>query len=59
MKSELTNQGYVIHTEEEWNETLAAEKTASERYGKNEPKTETKEKIVYRKFISLRRYDEC
>ena len=46
MKSELTNQGYVIHTEEEWNETLAAEKTASEDV-KNEPKTETKEKIVY------------
>ena len=52
MKSELTNQGYVIHTEEEWNETLAAEKTASEDV-KNEPKTEPKEKIVYRTIISV------
>jgi hypothetical protein len=52
MKSELTNQGYVIHTEEEWNETLGAEKTASEDV-KDEPKTETKEKIVYRTIISV------
>jgi antirestriction protein len=52
MKSELANQGYVIHTEEEWNETLAAEKAASDDV-KNETKKESKEKIVYRTIISV------
>ena len=52
MKSELINQGYVIHTEEEWKDMLAAEKTAID-HAKNDAKNETKEKIVYRTMISV------
>ena len=52
MKSELTNQGYVIQTEEEWNEALAAEKAVSDDV-KDKTKNDPKEKIVYRTIITV------
>lgn len=52
MKSLLTSEGYIIHTEEEWNEQVAAinekEVTATA-----ETKEETQEKIVYRTIITV------
>src|SRR4051794_5314295 len=50
MKSLLSSEGYVIHTEEEWNQQLSAAKTANKD---NEEKTETGEKVVYRTMLSV------
>lgn len=62
MKESLLADGYVIHTEKEWNEHLAkaneekakAEEKAKEEPKKEEPKKEAeKEKIVYRTTITV------
>ncbi|MCJ7842203.1 endolytic transglycosylase MltG [Lederbergia sp. NSJ-179] len=52
MKSMLTSEGYVIHTEEEWEEQLAAMKKAKENVPE-EPKEKPKEKIVYHAIITV------
>ena len=51
MKSLLTSEGYIIHTEEEWNEQVAAinEKEVTAKVGTEA----TKEKIVYRTIITV------
>lgn len=49
MKSLLTSKGYIIHTEEEWNEQLASINKAQE----DKAKEGTKEKIVYRTILSV------
>ncbi|MBO0996102.1 hypothetical protein [Bacillus sp. SD088] len=52
MKKTLVSEGYVIHTEEEWHEQLAAtEKTKDDEKAEEEPKEAEKEKIVYRSTI--------
>jgi cell division protein YceG involved in septum cleavage len=45
MKSLLTAEGYVVHTEKEWEEQLSAVKGNS--------KEATKEKIIYRTMLSV------
>ena len=51
MKSLLTSEGYIIHTEEEWNEQVAAinEKEVTAKVGTEA----TKEKIIYRTIITV------
>ena len=51
MKSLLTSEGYIIHTEEEWNEQVAA---INEKEVTAKVETEaTKEKIIYRTIITV------
>ncbi|MBS4192949.1 hypothetical protein KHA94_22805 [Bacillus sp. FJAT-49705] len=56
MKNMLTSEGYVIHTDEEWNEQLAAAKKEKNdvKEKPNENKDEnTNEKIVYRTMLTV------
>ena len=48
MKSLLGDQGYVVHTEKEWNEKLAAAEPVTD-----DSKNKTEQKIVYRTVISV------
>lgn len=50
MKSLLSAEGYVIHTEEEWNEQITAAKTDHKG---NKEQEETVEKVVYRTMLSV------
>ncbi|CAM4147037.1 hypothetical protein [Lederbergia lenta] len=52
MKSLLTSEGYVIHTDEEWEEQLAATKAVDDK-NKEAKKEETKEKIIYRAILNV------
>lgn len=51
MKSLLASEGYIIHTEEGWNEQMQALNEKEE--AKLEKTDETKEKIVYRTIITV------
>ncbi|KRG09404.1 endolytic transglycosylase MltG [Lederbergia galactosidilytica] len=64
MTETLASEGYVIHTEEEWREQLAAaekaeteekekEEAKKEEKAKEEPKEAVKEKIVYRTTVTV------
>lgn len=57
MRNALISEGYVIHTEEEWREQLAATEKAEakekEEKVEEEPKEAVKEKIVYRTTITV------
>lgn len=54
MKKALVSEGYVIHTEEEWHEQLAAtEKAKEDEKAEEEPKEAEKEKIIYRSTITV------
>ncbi|MBP2242685.1 cell division protein YceG involved in septum cleavage [Cytobacillus eiseniae] len=48
MKTALTDKGYVIHTEEEWNNQLAATQTDEQKKPKEEEGT-----IVYRTMLTV------
>lgn len=50
MKSLLSSEGYVIHTEEEWNKQLSAAKATNNG---NKEQTKTDEKVVYRTMLSV------
>ncbi|MFJ8265056.1 hypothetical protein [Peribacillus asahii] len=50
MKDLLSSEGYVVHTEKEWEEQLAEVKSSKD---KAETETETKEKIVYRTVLKV------
>lgn len=51
MKKLLASEGYIIHTEEEWNEQVQALSEKEETTPENTD--ETKEKIVYRTIITV------
>ncbi len=61
MKSMLVTQGYVIHTEEEWQEKEAAveaaatteEESAEEEVKEESNTVEVKEKIIYRTILNV------
>lgn len=54
MKDLLSSEGYVVHTEKEWEEQLAEVKSSKDKAEtKTETKTETKEKIVYRTVLKV------
>jgi L-serine deaminase len=50
MKNVLTSAGYIIHTEEEWKEKLAAIEVTETKKG---PVDEVKETIVYRAILNV------
>jgi hypothetical protein len=50
MKSLLSAEGYVIHTEEEWNEQITAAKTDNKG---NKEQEEIVEKVVYSTMLSV------
>ncbi|MCQ6276103.1 hypothetical protein JMM81_14335 [Bacillus sp. V3B] len=50
MKTLLSAEGYVIHTEEEWSEQLSAAETAN---NENKEQKETEEKVVYHTMLSV------
>ncbi|USK68900.1 hypothetical protein [Peribacillus asahii] len=50
MKDLLSSEGYVVHTEKEWEEQLAEVKSSKDKV---ETETETKEKIVYRTVLKV------
>ncbi|TYS15475.1 endolytic transglycosylase MltG [Rossellomorea vietnamensis] len=55
MIEQLASNGFVIHTEEEWNKQLAsasANKETEEKQGEKEKKT-AEEKVVYRAILSV------
>lgn len=49
MKSKLTTEGYVIHTDEEWEEQLASAKAATD----NKETEDVKEKVIYRTILNV------
>ncbi|MGE8078799.1 hypothetical protein [Peribacillus loiseleuriae] len=50
----LTSEGYIIHTEDEWNEAVTANKATEENTKKETSEDVTqKEKIVYRTILSV------
>lgn len=51
MKNALTKEGYVVHTESEWNDQLAAAKTDTEE--KQNQEQPAQEKVIYRTMISV------
>lgn len=55
MKSQLASEGYVIHTEKEWNEQMQAlnEKVKAKPETTNYSKEKAKEKVVYRTIITV------
>ncbi|USK58528.1 hypothetical protein [Peribacillus asahii] len=52
MKDLLSSEGYVIHTEKEWEEQLAEAKSSKDK-AETEAKAETQEKIVYRTVLRV------
>ena len=52
LKSQLTSEGYIIHTEEKWNEQVAAINERKLRQ-QQKRKEETQENIVYRTIITV------
>lgn len=50
MKKSLEAEGYVIHTEEEWNQAVANAQSKENEESQQEP---TDEKVVYRTVISV------
>ena len=56
MKDLLSSEGYVVHTEKEWEEQLAEAKSSkgkAETEAKAETQAETQEKIVYRTVLRV------
>ncbi|MCH1625697.1 endolytic transglycosylase MltG [Fredinandcohnia quinoae] len=51
MKKTLTSEGYVIHTDQEWKDQLAATNKANVQA--EEPKKEAQEKVVYRTMLTV------
>jgi len=52
MKDLLSSEGYVVHTEKEWEEQLAEAKSSKDK-AETEAKAETQEKIVYRTVLRV------
>lgn len=53
MESELLSQGYVVHTEEEWQQLEDQAAQALEQNNAEEQKKEEAEKVVYRTFLTV------
>ncbi len=53
MKNALANEGYVIQTEAEWNEQLAAAKTEENAAQEQNQEQPGQEKVIYRTMISV------
>lgn len=53
MKSLLTSEGYIIHTEKEWNDQLASLNKTKVDNSKVSTQEGTKDKIIYRTIVSV------